>query len=173
MTPSESAVAEPQKSPRRRVPAWVTSGRTIAIASATILLLVAIAVGGFFYAKQWVRAAANDSLPQLDGTLAISGLSAPVTVERDAHGVPHIHASSMDDLLLAQGFVTAQDRLFQMDLLRRHAAGELAEILGKSVVGHDRLQRTLQIRASADRALAQLSPTQKHVLEQYAAGVNA
>lgn len=173
MSSSESTVAERETSPRRRLPAWVTSRRTIAFVAGTVLLLLAIAVGGFFYAKHWVRAAATDSLPQVDGTLPIPGLSAPVTVERDAHGVPHIHAASIDDLLLAQGFVTAQDRLFQMDLLRRHAAGELAEILGKSVVGHDRLQRTLQLRASADRALAQLSPAQRHVLEQYAAGVNA
>ena len=185
MSLSESPVAEPQlptrrltdladeDTPRRRVPAWVTSRRTISVAAGTILLLLAMAVGGFFYAKHWVRAAAHDSLPQVDGSLAISGLSAQVTVERDTHGVPHIHASSLDDLLFAQGFVTAQDRLFQMDLLRRHAAGELAEILGKSVIGHDRLQRTLQVRAAADRALTQLSPAQRHVLEQYAAGVNA
>jgi len=185
MSLSESSVSEPQlptrrltdladeDTPRRRVPAWVTSRRTISVAAGTILLLLAMAVGGFFYAKHWVRAAAHDSLPQVDGSLAISGLSAQVTVERDTHGVPHIHASSLDDLLFAQGFVTAQDRLFQMDLLRRHAAGELAEILGKSVIGHDRLQRTLQVRAAADRALTQLSPAQRHVLEQYAAGVNA
>ncbi len=96
-----------------------------------------------------------------------------MTVERDAHGVPRIRAGSVDDLVEAQGFVTAQDRLFQMDLLRRHAAGELAAILGPSVLGHDRLQRTLQIRAAADRAIAALPPAQLHLLERYAAGVNA
>ena len=88
------------------------------------------------------------NLPQLDGSLTVYGLAAPVTVERDARGVPHIHASSLDDLVFAQGFVTAQDRLWQMDLLRRHAAGELAAILGRSMLGHDRLQRTLQLRAA-------------------------
>ena len=185
MSLPESALAEPQLptrrmtdfedevAQRRRFPAWMKSWRTIAVAAGSIVFLLVVAVGGFLYAKHWVRAAARDSLPQVDGTLAIPGLLAPVTVDRDQHGVPHIHASSMDDLMIAQGFVTAQDRLFQMDLLRRHASGELAEILGKSVIGHDRLQRTLQVRAAADRALAQLSPTQKHGLEQYAEGVNA
>ena len=145
----------------------------VAVGAGVALLVVLLGVGGFFYAKHWLRSAATDSLPQIDGTLSVAGLSASVSVERDAHGVPHIHAASMEDLLFAQGFVTAQDRLFQMDLLRRHAAGELAEILGSAVVGHDRLQRTLQMRASADRALAQMSPAQLHVLQQYAAGVNA
>ena len=115
----------------------------------------------------------SDNLPQLDGSLTVYGLAAPVTVQRDAHGVPHIHASSLDDLVFAQGFVTAQDRLWQMDLLRRHAAGELAAILGRSMLEHDRLQRTLQLRAAADRALAALPPDQKHWLEVYARGVNA
>ena len=168
-----SADVEDEAPPQTRLPRWMTSRRTILAVAALVLLLVIAGVAGFFYAKHWVRQAAMDSLQQVDGTLAIAGLSAPVTVARDVHGVPHIHAASMDDLLLAQGFVTASDRLFQMDLLRRHAAGELAEILGKPVIGHDRLQRTLQVRAAADRALSQLPPAQKHVLEQYAAGVNA
>ena len=159
--------------PRRRLPQWMSVRRIIAVGAGVAVLVIVLGVGGFFYAKHWLRAAATDSLPQIDGSLSIAGLSAPVTVERDVHGVPHIHAASMDDLLFAQGFVTAQDRLFQMDLLRRHAAGELAEILGSAVVGHDRLQRTLQVRAAADRALAQLPPAQLHVLQQYADGVNA
>jgi penicillin amidase len=113
------------------------------------------------------------NLPQLDGSLTVYGLNAPVTVERDAHGVPHIHASSLDDLIFAQGYVTAQDRLWQMDLLRRHAAGELAAVFGRSMLEHDRLQRTLQMRAAADNALAALPADQKHWLEVYARGVNA
>ena len=164
---------EDETPPRRRLPRWITWQRLLAVGLGTVVLVVALGVGGFYFAKHWLRSAATDTLPQIDGSLSIAGLAAPVTVERDAHGVPHIHAGSMDDLLLAQGFVTAQDRLFQMDLLRRHAAGELAEILGSAVVGHDRLQRTLQVRAAADRALAQLPPAQLHVMEQYAAGVNA
>jgi penicillin amidase len=136
-------------------------------------LLVILSVAGYFYARHFVREALQASLPQIDGSLAVGGLTSPVSVERDGHGVPHIRAGSLDDLVFAQGYITAQDRLWQMDMLRRHAAGELAEILGSSMLDHDRLQRTLQIRAAADRALAALPTDQLHSLEQYAHGVNA
>ncbi|WP_158792478.1 penicillin acylase family protein [Granulicella sp. L60] len=144
--------------------------RTVAVL--TVLVVVGTVVG-LFAGRHWVRQALKGSLPQLDGSVAIPGLSVAVSVQRDAHGVPHIRAASLDDLLMAQGYVTAQDRLWQMDALRRHAAGSLAEVLGASLVAHDRLQRTLQLRASADRALATLPPEQLHLLEQYAEGVNA
>ena len=139
----------------------------------TFAALALIGVAAFFFARHWIRSATYTSLPQLDGSLSLSGLTAPVTIQRDVHGVPHIHAADLDDLVFAQGFVTAGDRLFQMDLLRRHAAGELAEILGATVVPHDRLQRTLQIRAAADRAVAALPLDQLHLLQSYARGVNA
>ena len=143
--------------------------RTLAILfPLAILLIVAAFIGGRF----WTRKAMHDSLPQIDGTVAIAGLSAPVTVQRDAHGVPHIHAATLDDLILAQGYVTAQDRLWQMDILRRHAAGELAEILGPSLIPHDRAQRILQVRTAADRAIASLPPDQLHWFQRYAQGVN-
>jgi len=135
-------------------------------------LLIALLVA-FFAARHWTQQAMVNSLPQVDGSLQFAGLSAPVTIQRDAHGVPHIHASSLDDLVYAQGFVTAADRLFQMDVLRRHAAGELAEVLGPSLLLHDRTQRILQIRAAADRGVAALPPEQLHYLELYARGVNA
>jgi penicillin amidase len=109
----------------------------------------------------------------LDGNISIPGLSSPVTITRDAQGVPSIHASNLDDLLFAQGFITASDRLFQMDALRRHGAGELAEILGPSLIQHDREQRLLQLRSAADRAVAVLPPDQLHQLQAYARGVNA
>ncbi len=79
----------------------------------------------------------------------------------------------MEDLLFAQGYVTAQDRLWQMDVLRRHAAGELAEILGPSLVKHDEMQRYLQLRAAADRGAASLPADQRRELDAYARGVNA
>ena len=139
---------------------------------ALLLLLVLAAVATFIAAIN-LRRDLQTSLPQLDGTLPITGLTAPVTVTRDAHGVPSIHASNLDDLLFAQGYITASDRLFQMDALRRHAAGELAELLGSSLISHDRQQRYLQLRASADRAIAILPPDQLHQLQAYANGVNA
>jgi penicillin amidase len=71
----------------------------------------------------WLLSIATSALPKIDGTVAVTGLSAPVSVSRDAHGVPTIDALTSDDLFFAQGYVTAQDRLFQMDLLRRAAEG--------------------------------------------------
>ncbi len=161
--------SEPEPSPglRRRARAWTRPALVLAI------VLVMLATIGFFVARHWIRSAVESSLPQIDGNLSVAGLSAPVTVQRDGHGVPHIQAGSLDDLLFAQGFVTAGDRLWQMDMLRRHAAGELAEILGSSLLPHDKMQRTLQIRASADRAVAQLPVDQLRLLEAYARGVNA
>ena len=136
-------------------------------------LAVLLCIAGFFFGRHWVRQTLTRSLPQLDGAIVLPGLSGPVTVQRDTHGVPHLRAASLDDLVLAQGYITAQDRLWQMDALRRHAAGELAEILGSRLIPHDRAQRTLQLRAAADRALSSLPPDQLHLLQQYAAGVNA
>jgi len=138
-----------------------------------VVLLLIFAAGAFLFARVYFARAMRADLPQLDGAQVVYGLSAPVTVARDAHGVPHISAGSIDDLVFAQGYVTAQDRLWQMELLRRHASGELAAILGRPMIEHDRVQRTLQLRASADRALTELPPDQQHWLLVYARGVNA
>jgi penicillin amidase len=121
----------------------------------------------------WLRHAERRALPQLDGTLHVEGLTQDVTVARNAQGVPTIHAANLDDLLFAQGYVTAQDRLWQMDMLRRHAAGELAELLGPSLVAHDRMQRYLQLNEAADRSLQTMPADQLHQLQAYAHGVNA
>jgi penicillin amidase len=144
--------------------------RYLSIAVSIVLIL---GLTTFFAARSYVQYVLKASLPQVDGALAVPGLSAPVAVQRDVHGVPHIRAASLDDLVFAQGFVTAQDRLFQMDLLRRHAAGELAEVLGPSLVEHDRIQRYLQLRTTADRAVSAIPKEQLHYLEVYARGVNA
>jgi penicillin G amidase len=138
-----------------------------------VALVVILSIGGFFTARYLARQALHNSLPQLDGNLAVPGLSAPVTVQRDAHGIPHIRAANLDDLIIAQGYVTAQDRLWQMDSLRRYVSGDLAEVAGAALLPHDRLQRTLQIRAAADRAFAVFPPEQLRWLELYARGVNA
>jgi penicillin amidase len=120
----------------------------------------------------WLHRAMVKSLPEIDGTAHIPGLSAPVTVRRDSHGVPHIEATNLDDLLLAQGYVTAQDRLWQMDMLRRNAAGELAEILGPSLVDHDKAQRVFQFRNVSLRIYHSLPENERRRYEQYAKGVN-
>jgi len=109
----------------------------------------------------------------LDGSLKVAGLKAPVTVLRDAQGMPHIRAGSMEDAIFAQGYVTAQDRLWQMDITRRFAAGELSEILGPDLIRHDREQRILMLPAVAEHAAATLSPDERRLSQAYCDGVNA
>src|ERR1035437_4104046 len=135
-----------------------------------IVALVLAAIVGFF----WLRSAESAALPVLDGDLHLvnSGLSAPVVVRRDAHGVPHIEAATQDDLFVAQGYVTAQDRLWQMDAFRRNANGELAEILGPSLVRHDKTQRVFQFRNTARRVYGNLPGVDRARFEAYARGVN-
>ncbi len=164
MSPSYEYLLEELPSRKRR-------GLRIVLGCTVILLLLAVLAG--VLALAWVRHAMQASLPQLDGDIHVGGLSAPVNVRRDQHGVPHIEAATMDDLLFAQGYVTAQDRLWQMDILRRFASGETAELLGKSLVEHDRYQRVLGFRAAAEAAIANTNPRDMHMLEQYARGVNA
>ena len=110
-----------------------------------VLVIAILAVGVLGCAYLVARSA----LPQLDGSLQVRGLSAPVTVTRDRHGVPTIEAANTEDLFFAQGYVTAQDRLWQMDVMRRFASGELSEILGPDTTEIDREQRILGLRAAA------------------------
>lgn len=138
----------------------------------SLVVILILAVAGFFAGRVWMQRALRASLPVVDGQLSVAGLAAPVSVARDAQGVPHLRAASIDDLIFAQGYITAGDRLWQMDALRRHAAGDLAEVLGKGLIEHDRIQRVLQLRAAADRALTTLPQDQRHMLEVYANGVN-
>jgi penicillin G amidase len=131
-----------------------------------LLLLALMAIG---YAYFVARAA----LPQLDGNLPVKGLSAAVKVTRDSHGVPAIEAASLPDLFFAQGYVTAQDRLWQMDIMRRFAAGELSEILGEDALQIDREHRILGLRAEARKSWRLASPRDRSFFEAYARGVNA
>ena len=116
---------------------------------------------------------AHSALPQLDGRLQLSGLSAPVTVLRDDHGVPTIEADTLDDLFFTQGYVTAQDRLWQMDMMRRYASGELSEILGEEALKLDREQRILGLRAAAKKSQRGATPRDQQFFADYARGVNA
>ena len=116
----------------------------------TVFWLIAIlaVLGGF--GILWLRSADKAALPVLDGDMHLApqgapAISAPVTVRRDAHGVPHIDAATQDDLFVAQGYVTAQDRLWQMDAYRRNANGELAEVMGPSLLSHDKAQRVYAV----------------------------
>jgi penicillin amidase len=138
------------------------------IVSLLILLLLVILGGG-----AWLYWRARASLPQLDGAIHVDGLSAPVEVLRDARGVPHLRASSLHDLFFAQGYVTAQDRLWQMDLSRRLAEGALSEVFGERTLRLDVENRALGFRRVSQRALAELSPEAHTSLTAYADGVNA
>jgi len=140
--------------------------RAVGVVIAVVGLLI-LAVAGYFFFL------ARGALPQLDGQMRIAGLSAPVTVLRDAQGVPHIRASNLHDLMFAQGYVTAQDRLWQMDAIRRAALGELAEAVGPSALEHDRQQRLLLIRTTTERAWDAMPAATRESLQAYAAGVNA
>ena len=112
------------------------------------------------------------SLAQLDGERRVDGLSAEVRVERDADGVPVISGASRQDVAYATGFVHGQERFFQMDLLRRTAAGELAELFGPKAVPADRTHRLHRFRARAEATLARLPADERALLERYAQGVN-
>lgn len=138
--------------------------------AAYLLMLIVAAICGL---AAWFYTTVRSSLPQTDGILQLAGLSAHVTVSRDTHGVPTIDAANVEDLFFAQGFVTAQDRLWQMDGMRRFAGGNLAEILGEDLVQHDRRQRILGLRQAAQMTVAQFSPEVRSHFEAYARGVNA
>jgi penicillin G amidase len=145
----------------------------VRIGGGVIIGLFIVVLIGTLSSVLWLKGAMRKQMPVLDGQVKLPGLSAPVVVQRDGHGVPHIRAANMDDLLLAQGYVIAQDRLWQMDMARRFAAGELAELLGPGVVEHDKLQRVLEIRPSAERLTATMPEDQKRLFEAYSKGVNA
>jgi penicillin amidase len=135
-----------------------------------LLLAVLLVVAGVVAYAYYV---AHSALPQLDGQVQVRKLSAPVTVTRDGHGVPAIEAATLEDLFFAQGYVTAQDRLWQMDIMRRYASGELSEILGEDTLPLDREQRILGLRAAARKAMEIASPRDRSFFEAYARGVNA
>ncbi len=116
---------------------------------------------------------AGQAVPQLDGTLRLAGLEAPVEVRRDALGIAHIRAGSTRDAFFAQGFCHAQDRLFQMELNRRRALGRSAEWLGAGAFGADALARRLDVAGVSQRDAAALGAEARAMIEAYAAGVNA
>ena len=147
--------------------------RAMRISAVLAIVLVVVAVAAAILGGVWLRRAMGQQLPTLDGDVQLPGLSAPVTVRRDEHGVPHIEAATLDDLIEAQGFVVAQDRLWQMDMERRFSSGELAEILGPGMVEHDKLERVLEMRSTAERLTSTMPAEQQRHFEDYARGVNA
>lgn len=145
--------------PPRRPRRW----RRVLAALLAIALLVAVSLVAYGY---WRLSA---SLPKLDGAVTAAGLSAPVRIERDRLGIPTLHAANRLDLAFATGFVHGQDRFFQMDMQRRHAAGELAELFGPAAVAEDQRLRVHRFRDRARRRLAQASSQERDLLDLLAA----
>ncbi|HVC52690.1 MAG TPA: penicillin acylase family protein [Stellaceae bacterium] len=131
-----------------------------------LLIAVILAAGaGWFYLRS--------SLPQVEGSITVKGLSAPVTIARDAAGVPLITAANDDAAAFGLGFAHAQDRLFQMELMRRYGAGRLAEVLGPALVPVDRQMRVLGLYRAAEAEWPHLLPEVQRLVKAYTAGVNA
>jgi penicillin amidase len=137
---------------------------------AALLVIVPLTTAGV--AGWRLVTALHASYPQVSGSLEVDGLGAVADVERDSAGIPQISAATPHDLFLAQGYVQAQDRFWQMDVSRRYAAGTLAAVLGSSWLAHDELARALDWRSTAERSYGLLQPQTKADLEAYAQGVN-
>ena len=120
-----------------------------------VVLVLAVAIGGYAFMRA--------SLPTLDGEVAAAGLRGPVTVTRDELGVPTLHGSDRGDIAFATGYVHAQERFFQMDLLRRAGSGELSALLGKALLPVDRERRLHRFGARAGVALAALPEPERVV----------
>src|SRR5205814_6812832 len=112
-------------------------------------------------------------LAQTSGRIKVPGLQRPVTVLRDPWGIAHIYAETQDDLFFAQGFVAAQDRLWQLDLWRRTGEGKLAEILGPGAIERDKFARLLRYRGDLKKEYESYAPDAKSIIAAFVRGVNA
>jgi penicillin amidase len=146
----------------------MTARRLLAAAG----LILALALAAAAAAGLWLHGRIEASLPVLDGAVRAPGLGSPVRVQRDSLGVVTVTGASRQDVARATGWLHAQDRFFQMDILRRRGAGELAELFGKPAIGLDREARMHGFRQLARRALALESPAHRALVEAYAQGVN-
>jgi len=134
-----------------------------------IISLMMLIIAFAFLSVRWLK----NSLPQTSGDIALQGIHSEVKIYRDEWGIPHIFAENEDDLFFAQGFVQAQDRLWQMELSRRISAGSLSEIFGKITIDTDIFLKTIGLQRTAEKLAPQISPESRKILEAYAAGVNA
>ncbi len=155
------------RSERRGQARWL---RRLLAAAAGFLGLVVL-LGLVF--GLWFRAQLRAGLPLEEGRLAVAGLAAEVEVQFDALGIPVIRGARRSDVAVATGFVHAQNRFFQMDLQRRRAAGELAELIGPRALGMDRGMRIHRLRARAAEVIGSIAPAERELLDAYTAGVNA
>ncbi|MGI5455546.1 penicillin acylase family protein [Streptomyces sp. CA-249302] len=139
-----------------------------------VLVLVLAIIGGVAYGAYWSISTVRASFPQTKGSIKLDGLSGPVDVKRDGYGIPQIYASSDEDLFMAQGYVQAQDRFYEMDVRRHMTSGRLSEMFGKGQVKNDEFLRTLGWdRVAKEEYDTKLSASTKKYLQAYAKGVNA
>jgi penicillin amidase len=144
--------------------------KRIALTLGILLAVVGLLAAG---TGLWLHSRLAGSLPLLNGERRLAGLSAPVSIERDELGIPTIRAQSRADVARALGWLHAQDRFFQMDLMRRQAAGEMAALLGANALALDRRHRPHRFRWRARQHLLHTDPDKVRLFEAYAAGVNA
>ncbi|WP_191566050.1 penicillin acylase family protein [Metabacillus idriensis] len=144
--------------PMRRKAVWIGLGG-----------LLFLMVGAVIFINLYIE----KSLPKLSGDINVSGIKNAVEVTRDKNGVPHISTQSEQDLYIAQGYVQAQDRLFQMDLSRRQASGMLSEVVGEAAVDRDKFFRTLGLRRAAEASYPEYDQKSKEAMKWFADGVNA
>ncbi|GAB7181328.1 penicillin acylase family protein [Kitasatospora sp. Ki12] len=139
-----------------------------------VIVLVVLMVAGVGYGGYRGVSAVRASFPEVDGSVKVAGLSAPVDVKRDANGIPQLYADTSEDLFRAQGYVQAQDRFWEMDVRRHITAGRLSEMFGDGQVDTDTFIRTMGWRQVAQKEYdTKLSPETKKYLQSYADGVNA
>ncbi|QBJ90965.1 penicillin acylase family protein [Streptomyces seoulensis] len=139
-----------------------------------VILLVLALIGGIAFGAFWSISTVRASFPQTKGSVTLEGLSGPVDVKRDGYGIPQIYASSDADLFMAQGYVQAQDRFYEMDVRRHLTSGRLSEMFGKGQVKNDAFLRTLGWdRVAKQEYDTKLSASAKQYLQAYAKGVNA
>ena len=149
------------------------TGRLLLVLRRVLLGALAAAVALAVVVSAVLVWSVNRAFPQTDGTVAVDGLAADVTVQRDAHGIPTLTATSTDDLFRAQGYVHAQDRFWEMDFRRHMTAGRLSELFGESQVPTDSFLRTLGWHRTAQEEVDALPEDARGYYEAYAAGVNA
>jgi penicillin amidase len=141
---------------------------------AVIVLALIVGAGGAYYFKSHLpKNVAPKSFPQIDGEIQIEGLNGRVDIYRDNMGIPTIYATTQHDLFLAQGYIHAQDRFWQMDTWRHIGSGTLSEMFGKGQVETDTFLRTLGWRQTAKQEYALLDAESRSLLDSYSAGVNA
>jgi len=169
--PLKMPATSPSSTPGRAGSPWA---RRLTIAGLFLLVLLLLAIS---LAWVWVCHLLRASLPRLSGTIQVSGPLGKIQIDRDALGIPTIRTEYHDDIAFGLGFVHAQDRFFQMDAIRRSAAGELAEMIGPGagdrVLKRDRSARIFRFRQVARRVLANFDELDRRWLDAYVSGVNA